>query len=152
MATSARQDIRAGLYNLLVDYQGAHPNDLRVVAKHRPPSFTETPIAYVGHFPELVTHDSGTRTRRIAPTVVLVSAFTEAVEDNTDDLVDALHDHFSANPRRDPWQGAPWAVVQVDDGELDQPNSAGNPVWYRAVTFTFGGRNLPGIDVMEGRL
>jgi hypothetical protein len=152
MSTSARTDMRTVLYNVLTAFQAANPTLIRRVAKSRPGAISEHPIAWVGGIPEpQVIHDAGTRTRLLAPTIVLADLFHESIETDFDATVDALHDHFTTNHTPTGWLYGPMAVVNVDDGELEQPGPNGS-VYYRAVTFTFGTRNTPGVTVQEGRL
>lgn len=137
MATTKRADVTAGLLSVLTTFKNANPTLLHAVYPSRPGSFPETPCAFVGVRDETIAHDSGTRRRTFAATVVLVDVLidNEQTGDRLDVLVDGLVDAFTAAP----------AVIEatmlqqtgVTDGELDLTGPT-TVVHYRAVTLTFG--------------
>lgn len=100
MATTFRSDVVSALKGLVDTYISSNPTVLRACYASRPASFPETPCAYIGNRPETIRHDSGTRARTLAPTVVIVDILADNVETGTrmDDVVDALIDVFTANP------------------------------------------------------
>ena len=137
--TTFRADVVAALVAVLNAYKAANPAKLKHVYTARPGSF-EVPCAYIGNRNESITHDSGTRTRSLGPTVVLVDAFTDYAEqtDRMDVLVDGLVEWFTANPRII-GTGA-GTVLQMDgatDTEIELAGATG-PVFYRACVLTFG--------------
>ena len=135
-----RADTVAALLAVLNAYKAANPTKLKHLYTARPGSFPELPCAYIGNRNESITHDSGTRTRSLGPTVVLVDAFTDYAEqtDRMDVLVDGLVEWFTANPRII-GTGA-GTVLQMDgatDTEIELAGATG-PVFYRACVLTFG--------------
>jgi hypothetical protein len=144
MTTTFRSDVRGGLYALLTGFQTANPTLLHHVYRRRPGSFPDKFSGYVGSMPEAVAHDSGTRRRTMAPTVVLVGRMTEPASemaDDLDDLVDLFLDYCTANPRA-AGNDTVVAVTAIEDVELDVEGT-----FRPAVVFTFGDTLI-----QEGRL
>lgn len=97
-ATTFRSDVTTAVVAVLNAQKTATPTQLRAVHPARPGSFPETPCAYIGSKDEVITHDSGTRTRRmVGLTVVVVDTLADPTEtsDRLDALVDLLVDRFT---------------------------------------------------------
>lgn len=143
MATTFRHDLVAALKTTLDAYVVANPTLLRAAYRTRPASVHETPMAYIGGRSESIVHDSGTRTRTFAPTVVIVDVLADNQEtgDRMDIVVDALVDIFTANPHA---VSGSTLLEQtgVDDVDLDW----GGGVIYRAAVLTFAR-----CSIQEGR-
>jgi hypothetical protein len=142
MSTTFRSDIVAGIASVLTTFQAANPDLLRAVHRARPESWPDLPAAYIENRPETITHDSGTRTRTMSPSVVVVRRITDNDEAMAafDTLVDLLVDAFTAAPQFT--SGTIWSRMEVADedapfGEYD----------FAGVRFTF-----PDITIMEGRV
>lgn len=101
MATSFRQQLRAGCKTVLDTYKAANPTLLYEVYDFPPGSY-HTPLAYVEKaVSETIRHDSGTRQRTLRVNVVIVNKLmsNEQATDEQDVLVDGLLDGFTAAPR-----------------------------------------------------
>ena len=73
MATSFRQQIRAGCFTVLETFKAANPTLLYEVRDFPPESY-HTPLAYVEKaVSETIRHDSGTRQRTVRVNVVIVN-------------------------------------------------------------------------------
>jgi hypothetical protein len=149
MTTTARQDVRAGLYALLVAFQAANPTLLFSVFRARPGApGVELPGAFVGNLNEQFTHTAGTRQRNFSPEIVIFDSFAPSNEEQAAriDLVqDALMDYLTANPN-----AVAHSILALNngtstDGEFD---IVGGQVTthYRAVAIGLGQ-----ITIMEGR-
>jgi hypothetical protein len=143
MATTFRSDIAGGLHTILLAFVAANPTLLRRAFRARPASWTtDLPAAWVEVRNEAITHDAGVRTRTMQPTVLVVDRLTDNTEtmDRMDDLVDALLDHFTANPHITP--NTVWDQLAISD-ETEQLTDGS---WVSAVRFTFGN-----VSAREGR-
>lgn len=141
MATTFRTDIADGILAVLNTFIAAHPTLLLRAYRARPSSSPDDPYAYIENRPEDVTHDSGTRTRTMSPSVVVVRRITDNAETMArfDTLVDLLVDAFTAAPQFA--TGTIWSRFTVADedapfGDYD----------FAAVRFTF-----TNISIQEGR-
>lgn len=142
MVTTFRTDTSEGIYQVLVAYAAAHPDQLVRAYRARPANIAQDlPCAFVDAFPESVSHDSGLRTRIATPSVVVVRAYTDNAEVAAafDTLVDGLLDAFTAVPQF--MANTIWDKVTIDDFE----ETAGDFL-FPAVRFSFGN-----ISIMEGR-
>lgn len=142
MATTFRNDIATGIYDVLVTFRTANPTLMPGLFRARPESFPELPAAYIDRRPERVTHSQGIRTRTMQPSVVLVRRITSNAETMAefDTTVDLLVDAFTASPQFA--TGTIWDEMTVADedapfGDYD----------FAAVRFTFGD-----VSIMEGRI
>lgn len=138
MPTSFRQDVVAGLVTILEAYKTANPTLLRHVFDVRPQGpVSDFPYAYVALRPESIRHASGTRTRTMQPSVVVVDTLASNGEtyDRFDVLVDGLVDQFTAYPHI--VANTIWDEMSV--AEEDTPGFA-------AVRFTFSN-----VEITEGR-
>ena len=142
MATTFRTDTVTGIEAVLTTFRTANPTLLLGVHRARPESFPDLPAAYISNRPESITHDSGTRTRTMQPSVVVVRRITDNEEAMAafDTLVDLLVDAFTAVPQFA--AGTIWDQLAVTDedapfGDYD----------FAAVRFTFGD-----VSIMEGRI
>lgn len=144
--TTALVDVVTALQTLLQTYATANPTLLRKVYTARPGGTAEVPFAFVGARNETVEHTSGTRTRTIAPTVVIVDTYgdNEQTMDRLDVLQDALMDVFTAGYHS---IGTGYGVLE-QTGVQDADISFGvvDVTWYRSRTFLFDK-----IIVTEGR-
>ena len=150
MTTTARQDVRAGLYALLVAFQAANPTLLFSVFRSRPGApGVELPGAFVGNLNEpSIIHTSGTRQRNFAPEIVVFDSFAPSNEEQAarlDIVIDALLDYLTANPGAIAHSILALNQASITDGEFD---IAGGQVTthYRAVAIGLGQ-----ITIMEGR-
>lgn len=144
MTTTARADMATGLLGILTTaknnglLQEAHPA--------RPGSLARpTPFGYVEMGPEAVAHDSGTRTRVISPSLVVVDRLTENAEvaARMDALIDSILDLITATPHISVASGVVHDGRMTIDVEVDQ---ALDNTWYIAARFAYGD-----ITVQEGR-
>jgi hypothetical protein len=143
MTTTFRQDVVAGLVTILEAFATANPTLLREVHRARPSRYTgDLPFAYVGPRDEEGLHDSGTRTRTMQPSVVLVDRLTDNGEtmDRFDILVDAMWDHLSASPHI--VDGTIWSRL----GGADDYEDIGGQT-FAAFRFTYRD-----ISIQEGRV
>jgi hypothetical protein len=134
--TTFRQDAVAGLMVVLNAYKTAHPTLLRGVYSARPdgPAF-EKPCAYVGRRDEVVSHDSGIRTRTLTGLqVIVLDTFTVNAQtaDRMDVLIDGLLDAFTAAPHALGGNSVV-SVTSIADTEVQMGEAI-----YRATIFTFG--------------
>lgn len=101
MTTTFRQNVRSGIYNLLVGWKAVGSNSALVmdVFDHQPPAFNP-PLVFVGSIFEAVSHDAGTRIRDVEARVVVVRGTYDNAEQLrlADVVIDSLLDLFSANP------------------------------------------------------
>lgn len=141
-ATTFRNDIAAGILTVLNTFIAANPTLLLRAYRARPESMPDLPAAYIENRPEEITHDSGTRTRTMTPSVVVVRRITDNAETMAafDTLIDLLVDAFTDSPQFA--TGTIWSRMTVTDedaplGDYD----------FAAVRFTFGN-----VSVMEGRV
>lgn len=141
MATSFRQDLRAGCYSVLSTYQAANPTLLYEVRDFPPESY-HTPMAYVEKaVNETLRHDSGTRIRVCRVNVVIVNKLVsnDQATGEQDVLVDAILDAFTATPH-----GASSTSliepVSVTDTELTDANG----VKYAAAVIAIEGTKSEG--------
>lgn len=142
MTTTFRADVVAGLTSVLQAFQTANPTLLRAVFPARPSRYTgDMPFAYIETRNESVTHDSGTRTRTMTPSVVVVDQLTDNEETMArfDALVDLLMDHFTANPQLTPV--TIWSALTV----TDDYEEVGDRV-FAAARFAF-----QNVSIQEGR-
>lgn len=145
MATTFRTDITSGLVTILDAFVTANPTLLRRTERSRPPSIVgDLPIAWVDRRDESITHDSGTRTRTMSPSVLVVDSIGDNVETvvDFDTLVDLLVDHFTLSPHIT--SNTIWSDLRVEDesySEGDEPTR-----YFHAVRFTFGN-----VAILEGR-
>jgi len=142
MATTFRTDIVGGIEAVLVAFRTANPTLLLGVHRARPESFPDLPAAYIANRPEAITHDSGTRTRTMQPSVVVVRRITDNEEAMAafDTLVDLLVDAFTAVPQlaaNTIWDQLTVADEDAPFGDYD----------FASVRFTFGD-----VSIMEGRI
>jgi|SRR3990172_8330300 len=117
-ATTARNDLRAGLYAYLVALKAANAAMFAGdVHKVRPGSLVP-PCAYVGNLNESINQDTQTRTRDFTPEVVLVQRLISPTEtvDAMDDMVDVYVDYITDNPHMG---GGIIEPTSVRDVELD---------------------------------
>lgn len=116
MTTTARQDLRAYCYALLVAFQAADPSRVAEVYKRRPSHFARPmPVAYVDLLGESATHAGSLRTRTLTPTFVFVDD-PDLEVDALDTLVDAFADYLTANPHIVPntvWED--WTVTDESE-------------------------------------
>lgn len=116
--TTARNDIRSGLYAYLVALKVANATMFAGdVYRVRPGSFVP-PCAYVGNLNEQIDQDTQTRTRNFSPEVVLVQRLISPGEtaDAMDDMVDVYVDYVTDNPHMG---GGIIEPISVRDVELD---------------------------------
>lgn len=134
--TTFRQDAVAGLMTVLNAYKTAHPTLLRGVYSARPGgSAFEKPCAYVGGRDEVVTHDSGIRTRTLTGLqVIVLDTFPDNAQgaDRMDVLVDGLLDAFTAAPHALGGNSVA-SVTSIADTEVQMEAAI-----YRGVILTFG--------------
>lgn len=145
MPTTARTDITTGLVTILDAFVTANPTLLRRTERGRPPSVVgDLPIAWVDARNETITHDSGTRTRLMTPSVLVVAPITDNVETviRFDTLVDLLVDHFTAYPHITP--NTVWSSMSVDDESYSEGEETVR--YFHAVRFSFGN-----VSIQEGR-
>ncbi len=142
MPTTFRNDVSAGILSTLNTFIAAHPTLLIRAFRARPESYPDLPCAYIENRPEVITHDSGTRTRLMNPSVVVVRKITNNAEAMAafDVLVDLLVDAFTAVPQFA--SDTIWSRMSVDDedapfGDYD----------FAAVRFTFSE-----VSIQEGRV
>jgi hypothetical protein len=140
-ATTFRTDTVAGILGVLNAYITAHPAELLRAYPARPESLADLPAAFIENRPESITHDSGTRTRTMSPSVVVVRRITDNEEAMTafDSLIDGLVDAFTAVPQFA--ADTIWSAFTVADEEY-----AFGDYIFAAVRFTF-----TNITAMEGR-
>jgi hypothetical protein len=120
MPSTFRADIVSGLKTILDEFQTAHGDLLRATFRTRPESFDkDTPFAFIERWSEDIHHDSGTRERLTAPTIVVVDRLT--TNDETlarfDTLIDLLVDHFTSHPNVAPV--TIWDDMRVEDAFED---------------------------------
>lgn len=142
MATTFRADIGTGIYTVLASVAVAHPSLLARAFRAKPSSVgPDMPSAYVDSRPEGILHDSGTRTRTMTPSAVIVHAGGDNLEVALalDQLVDVLVDAFTAVPQLAP--GTIWSRLSVSDEEV-----AVGDYLFPAVRLSW-----PDITIMEGR-
>ena len=141
-ATTFRTDTGTGIMAVLNGVVAANPTLLVRAYRSRPVNVTvDMPAAFIDSRPEAVHHDSGTRTRRMSHSVVLVWEWTENLEAMAaiDALVDIMVDAFTASPQFS--TGAIWSDFSVADEEY-----AIGSYLYPSVRFTF-----PDVTSMDGR-
>ena len=146
MPTTFRADTRAGLVTAVQAFITAQPTMLHVVYTSRPSTFSgDTPFAYVDLLGETIAHDSGTRTRTMQPSVVVVGRPTENAQQTADWdlLVDALVDHFTDYAHISP--NTIWDAMTVTDDSEEVQSEQGVRT-FPAVRFQFGN-----VSAMEGR-
>jgi hypothetical protein len=99
--TTFRTDIVTGLLAMLNGIVTAHPTLLIRAYRARPEGFPDLPCAYIDGRPEAVQQDTQTRTRLMAPQIVIVRRITNNDEAMTafDTLVDYVVDAITANPQ-----------------------------------------------------
>lgn len=121
--TTARRDLRTGLFALGTDFMSANPTLMQRAYKRRPPGFStgNLPALYIGALNEQVRHDSGLRDRDFEAQIGLV--FTplgsEAeVADDVDTTVDYFLDYVTTHPRA-AGSNTVLQVTSVRDVELD---------------------------------
>ena len=147
--TTALVDVVAALKAICQTYITANPTLLHAVYPARPSGVTEVPFAFVGPRNETVEHTSGTRTRTITPTVVIVDTYAdnEQTMGRLDVVQDGLMDAFTAGYHS---IGTGYGVLEqtgVLDGDISWENLLnGTVTWYRSRTFLFDK-----IIVTEGR-
>ena len=131
-----------GILAVLNGIKAANPTLLIATYRARPPGLPDLPAAYIENRPETVTHDSGTRIRRMQPSVVVVRRITDNAEAMTafDSLVDIMVDAFTAQPQFA--TGTIWDTFSVED--VDAPFGDYD---FAAVRFTFAN-----VTIMEGRV
>lgn len=145
MATTFRTDITTGLVTILDAFVTANPTLLRRTERGRPPSIVgDLPIAWVDRRDESISHDSGTRTRTMTPSVLVVDSQGDNLESAArwDTLVDKLVDHFTTYPHIT--SNTIWDRMTVEDetySEGDEPIR-----YFPAVRFSFGN-----VSIQEGR-
>jgi hypothetical protein len=141
--TTFRADIAAGIEAVLNAFKTTHPDLLLAVYRARPESLPDLPAAFIDSRPETITHDSGTRTRTMAPSVVVVRRLTNNAEAMAtfDTLVDLMVDAFTASPQFT--SNTIWSAMTVADEEYDY----GGEYLLAAVRFSFGN-----VSIMEGRV
>lgn len=143
MASTFRQQLRAGCKSVLDTYQAANPTLLGIVYDYPPESFA-TPCAYVEKaVNERIDHDASTRRRILSVNVVIVNKLMsndQAVAEQ-DVLVDALIDAFTATP-----YAASTTTVIAPVSVTDTEITAGEGVKYAAAIITIEG------SIQEGRL
>jgi len=138
-ATTARADLRDGLFAYLVALKAANAamfaGDVHPV---RPGSLVP-PCAYVGRLDEVIDQDAQTRTRLFSAEVVLVQRLISPGETGPamDDMVDTYLDYVTDNPHM---AGGVIEPKSVRDIELD----LGGTIYSASVV----GHRL---NVMEGR-
>lgn len=143
MATSFRQQLRAGCLTVLNTYKTANPTLLPNIYDYPPESFT-TPCAYVEKtVNEKIEHDASTRRRVLTVNVVLVTKLmsNDQATGEQDVLVDGLVDEFTATPNA----ASTTTMIQpvsVTDTEI----TAGEGVRYAGAVITIEG------SIQEGRL
>lgn len=117
--TTFRADMATGIFSVLDGYRAAHPDRLVRAYRARPSGLVDLPCAWVDSRPESIVHDSGTRTRTMTPSVLVVRDASDNAEDALamDQLVDGLVDAFTAVPQFAP--GTVWSSMSVADEELD---------------------------------
>lgn len=138
-----RTDLRAGLKAVLDAYTAAaHAFELTATLAERPESYARpTPFAFVSLGTERIGHDSGTRTRSIPASIVLVDRITSNDDSTTrlDPIVDALLLTLSQNPHLT--AESVWSDLTIrDDTDADGESR------FRTVTFDFGD-----VTVRDGR-
>lgn len=138
-----RHDIVAGLVTMLNTVKTANPTLLLAVYAARPEGFPDLPAAFVDSRPENVRQDSGTRTRLMSPSIVIVRRLTNNAEAMAafDVLVDLVTDAITANPQ--------FATDTIHPGEFsiaDEEYDYGDDYKFAAVRFS-----LSNISIMEGR-
>jgi len=141
-ATTFRRDVGDGIMTVLNGVIAAHPTLLLRAYRARPSNITtDMPAVFIDNRPEVVTHDSGTRTRLMSPTVVVVRAPGDNAEAMLamDILVDYLADAFTAQPQF--VAGTMWDTYTIADEEY-----AIGDYLYPAVRFSFGD-----VTQMDGR-
>lgn len=145
MASTFRTDITSGLVTILDAFITANPTLLRRSERGRPPSVVgDLPIAWVDRRDESIVHDSGTRTRTMQPSVLVVAPITDNVETviRFDTLVDLLVDHFTDYPHIT--SNTIWSSMTVEDESYSEGDE---PVrYFHAVRFSFGN-----VSIQEGR-
>lgn len=143
MTTTFRTAIGDGILAVLDAYKAAHGDQLRRTSRARPANIagSDLPAAFIDARPENVTHDVGTRTRSMAPSVVIIRRPTDNLEDMAafDQLVDGLMDAFTAVPQFA--SGTIWSAVSVADEEY-----VIGEMYFPAVRFSW-----PNITIQEGR-
>ena len=142
MATSFRQDLRAGCFSVLSTYQAANPTLLYEV-RDFPPESCHTPMAYVEKaVNETLQHTSGVRRRVLRVNVVIVNKLVsnDQATGEQDVLVDAILDAFTATPHAASAQTL-LEPVSVTDTELSDANG----VKYAAAVIAIEG------SIQEGR-
>src|SRR3990167_2507485 len=136
MATSFRQDLRAGCFSVLTTYQTANPTLLPHI--HRaPPEAFNTPCAYVEKtVNETLSHTSGLRFRTCRVNVVIVNKLMDNDQATVeqDVLVDGLLDAFTAAPN-----AAAAATLIEPVAVTDTEITAGEGVRYAAAVITVEG-------------
>lgn len=141
MPTTARYDLIGGIVTTLTTFRTANPDLLRGVTTARPESYPDLPAAFPDAISESVLHDSGTRTRTMTASVLVVRRITNNAETMAawHVLVDLLADAFTAVPQFS--ANTIWSRMTITDedapfGDYD----------FAGVRFTF-----TDMTVMEGR-
>jgi hypothetical protein len=156
MTTTFRQDVVAGLLDILTSFRNTNPAMLRRVEAVEPPSVVgDLPLAFISGRTERVTHDSGIRQRVMTPAVIVVSqmAANEETVTSHDVLVDALLDHFTSYPHVIPAtsanapRGDIWDEMTIDDEDYPVASADGTIRHFYATRFTFGN-----LSIQEGRV
>lgn len=133
-ATTFRQNVRAGLYQLGVAWlaEGSNSQLVREVKDHRPPVF-DPPILFVGNFVETINHSGQVRQRSFDAELVLVRATYDNAETMrlTDVAADSLEDYLSAH-----WHGLTANTLQEPVASADGAINDGSGVPFLATTFT----------------
>lgn len=139
-ASTARNDVRAGLYSFLTTLKAANTAMFAGDVHRVRPGSLVPPCAYVGNLNEVIDQDAQTRTRLFNAEVVLVQRLISPGEtaDAMDDMVDKYVDHVTDNPHLG---GGIIEPVSVRDVELD----LGGTLYSASVV---GHR----VSIMEGRL
>lgn len=143
MPTTARYDAITRLKAILDSFATTNPTLLRRTFRTRPPSLnTDMPCAYPTLPDEDVSHDSGTRLRSMTIGVEYVDELTanDETSERFDTTVDALLDHFTANPHIT--TNTVWSRLRITN---DYEETGDGRVFARA-TFTFLDH-----DIREGR-
>ena len=147
MATTFRQDLRAGLVTMMDAFIAANPTLCRRSEPVRPPSIVgDLPIIFVDRLGETATYDVQLRRRTASPEILVVSQMADNGETvaSHDVLVDTLYDHFQSYTHL--VSNTSWDRLTVDDEDFSVDADTGTRHFY-ATRFTF-----ENVLIIEGRI
>lgn len=110
-----RTEVGDGLMAVFAAIAAYDADLLKEYHRARPESFTEFPAAYIDQRPETINHDSGTRTRSMNPSIVLIDQIGDNLETSQrfDRLVDVAIEYLTLAPQLA--TGTIWSRASLQD-------------------------------------